>query len=229
MLEQIDLTKKMEKKIYQEQMEIMEPQLAKLQRECKALGIPVIIVFEGLGASGKGLQISRLIYPLDPRGFQVFAVKRATEEEQMHPFLWRFWTKTPQKGRIAIFDTSWYRWVMQDRFDGKLKKHEIKEAFEDILAFEKQLAEDGTVLIKLFLDIPEKEQKKRFERLEESEESSWRVTEADWNRNRHYGKFKEIVEEALDRTSAPYAPWNVISAIKRDETALEIMEITAGS
>ena len=68
MLEQIDLTKKMEKKIYQEQMEIMEPQLAKLQRECKALGIPVIIVFEGLGASGKGLQISKLIYPLDPRG-----------------------------------------------------------------------------------------------------------------------------------------------------------------
>ena len=80
MLEQINLTKKMEKSVYQEKMGVMEPQLAKLQRECKALGIPVIIVFEGVGASGKGLQISKLIYPLDPRGFQVFAIKKPTEE-----------------------------------------------------------------------------------------------------------------------------------------------------
>ena len=212
-----------------ERLEELGGRLGLLQRQCKEAGIPVLILFDGYDAAGKGYQINRLLQALDPRGFDVYTGDKDGEEEAMRPFLWRFASKAPEKGRIVIFDTSWYRRVMQDRFDGKLKKHEIKEAFEDILAFEKQLAEDGTVLIKLFLDIPEKEQKKRFERLEESEESSWRVTEADWNRNRHYGKFKEIVEEALDRTSAPYAPWNVISAIKRDETALEIMEITAGS
>ena len=212
-----------------ERLEELGGRLGLLQRQCKEAGIPVLILFDGYDAAGKGYQINRLLQALDPRGFDVYTGDKDGEEEALRPFLWRFASKAPEKGRIVIFDTSWYRRVMQDRFDGKLKKHEIKEAFEDILAFEKQLAEDGTVLIKLFLDIPEKEQKKRFERLEESEESSWRVTEADWNRNRHYGKFKEIVEEALDRTSAPYAPWNVISAIKRDETALEIMEITAGS
>ena len=107
MLEQIDLTKKMPKEVYQKQMEQMETELAALQRDCKALGIPVILVFEGLDASGKGVQINKLIHPLDPRGFEVHAIKEETEEERMHPFLWRFWTKTPEKGRIAIFDTSW--------------------------------------------------------------------------------------------------------------------------
>lgn len=86
MLEQIDLTKKMEKAVYQEKMDKMEARLAGLQRECKALGIPVIIVFEGLDASGKGVQINKLIHPLDPRGFEVFAIKEETEEEAMHPF-----------------------------------------------------------------------------------------------------------------------------------------------
>ena len=215
MLEQIDLTKKMEKKIYQEQMEIMEPQLAKLQRECKALGIPVIIVFEGLGASGKGLQISKLIYPLDPRGFQVFAVKRATEEEQMHPFLWRFWTKTPQKGRIAIFDTSWYRKVSLDRFENKMSGEELNYAYQEINTFERTLADDGTVLIKFFLDISQKEQKKRFDKLLESKETAWRVSKQDIKRNKEYDQYKQMNEEMLEKTESAYAPWTIIEAHDR--------------
>ena len=106
MLEQIDLTKKMTKEAYQEGIDSLKERLAGLQRECRSLGIPVILVFEGLDASGKGVQINHLIHPLDPRGFQVFAIKEANEEERLHPFLWRFWTKIPEKGRIAIFDTS---------------------------------------------------------------------------------------------------------------------------
>ena len=97
MLEQIDLTKAMGKEAYKEKMEVLEPCLARLQRECKELGIPVLIVFEGFDASGKGVQINKLIHPLDPRGFKVFAIKEETKEESMYPFLWRFWTKTPEK------------------------------------------------------------------------------------------------------------------------------------
>ena len=117
MLEKIDLSKKMGKKEYSQQMDVLGIRLGELQRECRELGIPVIIVFEGFGAAGKGTLINRLIRPLDPRGFDVYAVNGESEEEQMHPFLWRFWTKTPAKGRIAIFDRSWYRRVLIDRFD----------------------------------------------------------------------------------------------------------------
>ena len=97
MLEQIDLTKKLSKKEYKEKMEQLQPQLAQLQRTCKSMGIPVMIVFEGFGAAGKGVQISKLIQSLDPRGFSVYATGSETEEERMRPFLWRFWIKTPPK------------------------------------------------------------------------------------------------------------------------------------
>ena len=79
-----------------------------------------------------------------------FPIKEETEEEQMHPFLWRFWTKTPEKGRFAIFDGSWCRKVLIERFDGKVKGFEAAEAYGAIRAFEKQLTDDKMVLIKLF-------------------------------------------------------------------------------
>ena len=116
MLEKVDLTKSMRKEEYKAKMPMLESRMGELQRQCKALNIPVMIVFEGYGAAGKGLQIGELIQSLDPRGFKVFAIKDESEEERLHPFLWRFWTKTPEKGRIAIFDGSWYRKVLIDRF-----------------------------------------------------------------------------------------------------------------
>ena len=106
MLEKTDLTGRIPKSEYKEKMPHLEAELGRLQRECRALNIPVLIVFEGFGASGKGLQIGRLIHSMDPRGFRVFTVKEETEEERMHPFLWRFWTKTPARGRIAVYDGS---------------------------------------------------------------------------------------------------------------------------
>ena len=97
MLEKLDLTKKLDKKEYKERMEKLAPKLGKLQRACKELGIPVMIAFEGYDAAGKGLQIGELIQALDPRGFEVYAVKKETREEKMHPFLWRFWMKMPAR------------------------------------------------------------------------------------------------------------------------------------
>ena len=122
MLEKVDLTKKISKEEYKAKMPQMEIELGRLQRECRELKIPVMIVFEGFGASGKGVQIGKLIQSMDPRGFQVFPVKAETEEERMHPFLWRFWTKTPEAGRIAIFDGSWYRKVLIDRFEKRTRE-----------------------------------------------------------------------------------------------------------
>ena len=135
MLEQIDLTKKMSKKDYKARMDILEPELAKLQRTCKSAKIPIIIVFEGFGAAGKGYQIGKLIQALDPRGFYVQSIGRESEEERMHPFLWRFWTKTPAKGQIAIFDRGWYRKVLIDRFDGMTPERQMANAYQEINSF----------------------------------------------------------------------------------------------
>lgn len=222
MLEQIDLTKKMKKEEYKERMEAMMPQLAKLQRECKALGIPVMIVFEGFGAAGKGVQISKLISALDPRGFHVHAIDGESKDEQLRPFLWRFWTKTPEKGRIAIFDRSWYRRVLVDRFDGITTSKELGYAYEEINSFERQLTDGGYVIIKLFLAIDKKEQKKRFKKLMESKSSAWRVTEADLKRNKEYEVYKDMNDEMLQRTDTDYAPWTIIEATNREFATVKI-------
>ncbi|XCP87039.1 polyphosphate:AMP phosphotransferase [Roseburia hominis] len=220
MLEKVDLTKKMEKEEFKKKMEALSAKLGKLQRECKELKIPVMIAFEGYGAAGKGLQIGKLIQALDPRGFEVHAVKKESEEETMHPFMWRFWTKTPAKGRIAIYDTSWYRKVLIERFDKKTPEEQIPEDFESIRAFEKQLTDDGMVIVKLFLVIDKKEQKKRFKKLMESKESAWRVSEDDMKRNKEFETYERINEEMLKKTDTDYAPWTIVEAMdKRYATA----------
>ena len=163
------------KKEYKEEKEKLGVRLGLLQRKLKDAKVPVLIVFDGYDAAGKGLQINRLIQTLDPRGFDVYTGDRDGEEERMHPFLWQFAIKAPANGRIVIFDTSWYKRVQMDRFDRRMKEKEVEAAFADILAFEKQLVDGGCVLIKLFFHISEKEQKRRFEKLEGSDETSWRV------------------------------------------------------
>ena len=222
MLEKIDLSKKVDKKTYRRVMDEAEEKLGLLQRECKDAGIPVILVFEGMGAAGKGVQINRLIQALDPRGFDVYACDRPTEDEQMRPFLWRYWTKTPAKGRIAVFDRSWYRSVQVDRFDGLTPEDKLGDAYQDILSFEKQLCDDGTVIMKFFLYIDKDEQKKRFKKLEGSKETSWRVTEEDWNRNKDFDRYLKMNEEMLEKTDTDYAPWVIIEAVDKDYAALKI-------
>ena len=232
----------MDKNIKMKDIKELGEQLGELQRVCREKKIPVMIAFEGYGAAGKGLQIGNLIQALDPRGFKVYAVKNKiiepldprgfsvyataveTKEEKMHPFLWRFWTKIPEKGRIAIFDTSWYRRVMIERFEGKTPEKELEKDFASIRAFEKQLTDDGMVIIKLFLKIDRKEQKKRFEKLLVSKDTAWRVSKGDLKRNHDFKEYKAINEEMLRKTDADYAPWTVIDATKKKEAKVAVYQ-----
>jgi len=223
MLEKIDLSKAMNKKEYNDLAEKLQMELSKLQRDCKDLNIPIMIALEGWGASGKGTLINRLINPLDPRGFKVFTIQEASEEERLRPFLWRFWTKTPAKGRIAIFDRSWYRRVLGDRMDHITTKNEVNNAFDEIINFEKLLTADGMVIIKLFLHITKKEQKKRFNKLESSSDTSWRVTKLDWEHNKHYGEYLKINNEMLEKTDTSFAPWTIIEATNREFATIKII------
>lgn len=223
MLEKIDLSKSMEKKTYKKTTKELGEKLGRLQRFLKTAGIPVMIVFEGLGSSGKGIQINRLIQTLDPRGFNVYAYNKSSKEEELHPFLWRFWTSIPAKGRISILDRSWYRQVAKERFHDRITQAELPGAFHDILSFERQLTDDGMVIIKLFLYISKQEQKKRFLKLEKSKETSWRVTEDDWQRNKEYDRYLQICEEMLEKTDTEYAPWTIIEAMDKNYAAAKIM------
>jgi len=223
MLEKIDLKKKLGKREYGMIMDELTPKLALLQRECKAAGIPIMVVFEGWGASGKGTLINQLIAPLDPRGFKVFTIQKTSEEEEMRPFLWRFWTKTPADGRINIFDRSWYRKIITDHIEGTRSAKEKMDVFGEVLNFEEELVNDGMVIIKFFLHISKKEQKKRFENLENSKKTSWRVTELDWKQNSDYDKYLTIFDNMIAKTDTDLAPWTIIEANTREYATSKII------
>lgn len=223
MLEKIDLSKTLDKKEYKKRMDELEPRLSLLQRELRTLGVPVMIVFEGFGAAGKGVQINKLIQPLDPRGFTVYSIKEETKEEGAYPFLWRFWNKTPEKGRIAVFDRSWYRKLLADRYEKKTHKKELASVFDDVEVFEKQLTDSGVLLLKFFLDISQKEQKKRFKKLMDKKETSWRVTPKDLDRNKHYDEYQKMADEMLVKTDTEYAPWTIVEAEDERFAAVKIL------
>ncbi|MBQ7063854.1 MAG: phosphate--AMP phosphotransferase [Firmicutes bacterium] len=221
MLEKIDLKKNLTKEEYRAVRDQVDADLALLQRECKAAGIPVIILFEGWGAAGKGSTISRLIDPLDPRGFFVHSISAENEDESYHPWLWRFWTKLPAKGQIAIFDRSWYRRVQVDHFAKHLSQTELLQTYEEINSFEELLIKDGTVIIKFFLHISKKEQKKRFDKLLSERETSWRVTKEDLLHNKHYQELLEINDSMLEHTDTELAPWTIVEATDREYAVIK--------
>ncbi|MCU0643376.1 MAG: phosphate--AMP phosphotransferase [bacterium] len=222
MLEQIDLSKKLEKTEYKSIIADLEIKLGELQRKAWELKIPIIVVFEGWGASGKGTLINQLMLAMDPRGFTVYNIKPPNEEESYRPFLWRFWIKTPVKGRIAIFDRSWYRRVLVERIDKIVSEKFCRLAYNEINAFEKQLVDDGFVIIKSFLHITQKEQKKRFDTLLKNPSTSWRVTKEDWKHHEQYHEYVAAIEEMIDKTDTDVAPWTVVEAHDRRSANVKV-------
>ena len=212
MLEDMCLTPKIDDEKYKHSIKAMEKKLAYLQRECKKYRIPVMIVFEGWDASGKGTLINELILPLDPRGFNTYYTKDANEDEYYRPYLWRFWNRTPEHGRIVIFDEGWYRILSVDKVDDVVSKPIWENAFDDIKTFEKQLTDDGTVIIKFFLHISKKEQKRRLIRLKSKSATSWTVTEKDWLHHEKYDELQKAYNEMLKRTDWEHSPWTVVAA-----------------
>ncbi len=229
MLANIDLSREVTKAAYRKSKPEMELKLAELQRRAHQLGIPVLVVFEGWGAAGKGTLINELLLPLDPRGVSVISSVAPNEEEALRPFLWRFWCHTPARGRITIFDRSWYRRVVADRVEGMVQETALEEAFSDIVAFERQLTADGTVIVKFFLHISAKEQKKRFRKLESKPSTAWRVTRADWKNHRQYEKLLGASTDMLGRTDSEFAPWTIVEAHDHRFATLKIFGTILGA
>jgi polyphosphate:AMP phosphotransferase len=157
------------------------------------------------------MAISKIVMPLDPRRFNVYSYDRSTEEEQNHSFLWAYWTRTPSRGRISIYDRSWLRYIIAGS-SYKLGDDERNSFYTDVNSFEKQLTDDGTVIIKIFLHISREEQTKRYIELEQNPETSWRVDGGDWEQNKNYHAYISTMENLLLNTQTDKNKWNVIEA-----------------
>lgn len=226
MLDQVDIGQKLGKTEYKEQMDQLEAQLGELHRKIHELGIPAIIVFEGWDAAGRGTLINELILRLDPRGFKVFANHLCQADTHEYPFLWRYWNTTPAAGKIMVYDRSWYEAVLADRINGTTKTDQALLC-DEIASFERQLTDSGCILIKVFLHITKKEQKKRMDELEQDPATRWRVGDAEWRRHRKYDDYLRIIEDTLSRTDRANAPWTPVSAMDRRFAAVRICGVVA--
>jgi len=236
MLENINLDKKLSREEYKRIEPALQERLYQLEKACWDHGIPSVIVFEGWDASGKGTTIASLTQRLDPRGFKLYPITTARTYEQQRPWLWRFWLKVPNRGEMVIFDHSWYGRVLHERVDGTVPEKAWKEAYRDIVEFERMLADDGAIFIKFFLHISRKEQKRRFQAIEADPLKAWRVTDTDWNRNKKYDQYLIAIEEMLELTESEFAPWTIVEATSKwharkkvFETIIDAMESRLGA
>jgi len=208
MLKELDLGMRMPKEEYGALMEELKPRLAQLQQEIIREKIPVVILFEGLSAAGKGEITNSLIVGFDARGFTVYNTRPPEPSERRLPWLARFAEKMPSRGRMAIFDRAWYSAL----FVEPLPKEELKQRLREVNRFERQLADDGCLILKYFLYISKKEQRKRLEALERAKSTAWRVTKEDFkNLNRH-GEITDFFDSMIEKTNSPYASWNAVAA-----------------
>ena len=229
MLSELKLDRELSKEEYKSRIKPIREALARESLRVKAERVPVVILFEGFGAAGKGSYISELILNWDPRGFRVFSTREPDVNQARRPWLWRFWENLPEYGKIAVFDRSWYRDVTVDRVNHGLDDETIDQMYDDINTFERQLTDDGYCVIKLFLCISCEEQKKRFTNLRASEHTAWRVTDDDLMHNRQYKRHFAAFDEMIRRTDTPNAPWHAVATTDRRYGTVTAFEIIANA
>jgi AMP-polyphosphate phosphotransferase len=211
-LDELDQNKSVQQEDYRNKVKEYQLRLLNLQRSLIETRHNLVVVVEGPDAAGKGGAIRRLVEKLDPRTFRVYSVVKPTQEEYQHHYLWRFWSKLPPYGQIAIFDRSWYGRVLVERVEGFATPVEWKRAYREINEFERLLAEDGTLIVKIYFHITKDEQLDRFKRREADPLKHWKITEEDWRNRRKWAEHNEAAEDMFEQTWTHYAPWTVVEA-----------------
>jgi polyphosphate kinase 2 (PPK2 family) len=172
---------------------------------------PVVMVFEGWDAAGKGGAISRLTERMDPRGYLVHPIAAPRGDDADKHYLWRFWRRLPARGEIAIFDRSWYGRVMVERIEGFCTEAEWQRAFDEIREFEQQLVDFGTIVFKFWMHVSKDEQKRRFDERSAHPTKSWKLTDEDWRNREKWDLYEQAVEDMLIRTTTAQAPWTIVA------------------
>jgi polyphosphate kinase 2 (PPK2 family) len=197
---------------YKPKLKTLQLELLRLQRELSDMKSTLIVVFEGPDAAGKGGAIKRTTERLDPRLLRVHSIVKPTAEEYQHHYLWRFWNKLPPYGQSVVFDRSWYGRLLVERVEGFATEKEWKRAYQEINDFERQLSDDGALIVKCYLHITKDEQLLRFKRREADPYKHWKINDEDWRNRRKWDEHNAAAEEVFQKTSTRYAPWNVIPA-----------------
>ncbi|HWR79755.1 MAG TPA: polyphosphate:AMP phosphotransferase [Pseudomonas sp.] len=212
LLNSLDMTQSLEKDLYKIELATEQARLARLVSHKRMRRHSLVMVFEGNDAAGKGGAIRRVTEALDPRLYQVVQVAAPTEEERAQPYLWRFWRHIPPRGKLTIFDRSWYGRVLVERVEGFCSQADWLRAYGEISDFEESLTTHNVVLVKFWLAIDRDVQEQRFKEREEIGYKRFKITEEDWRNREKWDEYMDAVGDMVDRTSSEVAPWTLVEA-----------------
>jgi AMP-polyphosphate phosphotransferase len=223
-LSKLNLSKKIEKKEYENKLEHYQGKLNALTRDPRFKKLSVISVFEGSDAAGKGGSIRRITQAIDARIYSITPIAAPTEEERAQPYLWRFWRHVPRHGRLTIFDRSWYGRVLVERVEGFCSEYDWMRAYGEINDFEEQLARKNFLMVKFWLQISKEEQLRRFEERKNIAFKRFKITEEDWRNREKWEDYEVAVCDMIDRTSTDYAPWTIVEANDKNYARIKILK-----
>ncbi len=210
MLENVDLSQKIEAAEYKQELPELQDRLHLLGLEAYRQERAIVMAFEGWDAAGKGGTIKRVTEKLDPRDYIVWPIAAPEGEDKTHHYLYRFWRRLPPTGHIAVFDRSWYGRVLVERVEGFATAEQWKRAYREINEFERELTDFGTIVFKFWLHISPSEQLRRFQARENTPYKAWKLTPDDWRNRQKWDQYHAAVNEMLLKTSTPNAPWTVV-------------------
>jgi polyphosphate:AMP phosphotransferase len=222
-LTELDLTKKIDKQEYEEELERLQNKLGQLTRQLHDERQSMILVFEGADAAGKGGAIRRITQAMDARDYQVISVAAPTDEERAHPYLWRFWRHLPRLGKATIYDRSWYGRVLVERVEGFCTENEWQRAYSEINDFEEQLVDFGMLVQKFWLQVSPEEQLQRFEERMGTPYKQYKITPDDWRNRDKWDSYQAAAVEMLEKTATEEAPWELIEANDKKFARLKVL------
>lgn len=215
----------LEEEEYKAELKKLQSELGELHNRLYRKRIPVIITYEGWDAAGKGGNIKRITEALDPRGYEVHPIASPEPHEKARHYLWRFWTRLPKSGHIAIFDRTWYGRVMVERLEGFCSENDWRRAYNEINEFEKELKEWGAVIIKFWVQIDKDTQLERFEERQNTPEKQWKITDEDWRNREKWDDYEVAVDEMLQKTNTSFAPWHVLESVDKKYARIKALKI----
>ncbi len=210
---------------YKEELDELQAKLRELHNRLYRKRVPVIITYEGWDAAGKGGNIKRITGALDPRGFEVHPIASPEPHEKARHYLWRFWTRLPKDGHIAIFDRTWYGRVMVERLEGFCSENDWKRAYNEMNEFEKELSDWGAIIIKFWVHIDKDTQLERFTDRQNNPEKRWKITEEDWRNREKWDLYEAAIDEMLQKTSTTYAPWHILESVDKKYARIKALKI----
>ena len=225
MLSDIDLSDKtLDDETYKARLKELQAHLSELHNQLYLEKIPVIICYEGWDAAGKGGNIKRITEALDARGYVVNPVASPEPHEKARHYLWRFWTRLPKTGHIAIFDRTWYGRVMVERLEGFCSENDWRRAYNEMNEFEKILTDWGAIVIKFWVQIDNETQLARFTDRQNTPEKQWKITDEDWRNRDKWDLYEDAVNEMLQKTSTTYAPWVILESNDKKYARIKALE-----